>query len=48
LLERPVVLEEGVKREKKKVQRLDLTPSAEKSDSAVGLHFLVNLVDKMM
>jgi len=26
LLERPVVLEEGQKREKKKVQRLELTP----------------------
>jgi hypothetical protein len=43
-----VVIEEGVKREKKKVQRLDLTPSADKSDSTVGFVFLFSLMNRIM
>jgi len=37
LLERPVVIEEGQKREKKKVQRLELTPPSEKKRQQLSL-----------
>lgn len=37
LLERPIVLQEGQKREKKKVQRLELTPPSEKKERRLSL-----------